>query len=88
MHYGYLTEVSSWKEFSLSALYYPGVPSLGCPAEIALGVNNVCVRSKQSYLQRLAFHLPADTGRWIRADTNALYLIKPLRGKLLQSPGF
>lgn len=57
MHYGYLTKVSSWKEFSLRALYYPGVLSVGCPAEITLGVNNVCVRSKQSYLQRLAFFI-------------------------------
>lgn len=57
MHYGYLAKVSSWKEFSLRALYYPGVLSLGCPAEITLGVNNVCVRSKQSYLQRLAFFI-------------------------------
>lgn len=55
MHYGYLAKVSSWKEFSLSTLYYPGALSVGCPAEITLGVNNVCVRSKQSYLQRLAF---------------------------------
>lgn len=83
MHYGYLGKVSSWKEFSLSTLYCPGVLSVGCPAEITLGVNNVCVRSKQSYLQRLAFHLLADTGRCIKRDTNALNLIKSLRGKLL-----
>lgn len=83
MHYGYLAEVSSWKEFSLSVLYYPGAPSAGCGAEITLGVNNVCFKSKQSYLQR-----PADTGRCIKADTNALYLIKSLRGELLQSLGF
>lgn len=50
----------------------PGAPSVGCPAEITLGVNNVCFRSKQSYLQR-----PADTGRCIKADTNAEDLIKP-----------
>lgn len=50
MHYGYLTKVSSWKEFSLRASYYPGVLSAGCPAEITLDVNNFFVSSKQSYL--------------------------------------
>ena len=89
MHYGYLAEVSSWKEFSLRALYYPGALSAGCPAEITLGVNNVCVRSKQSYLQRLKhFHLLPDTGRCIKKDTNAPYLIKSLGEKLLQSVDF
>lgn len=57
MHYGYLAKVSSWKEFSLRALYYPVVLSFGCPAEITLRVNNACVRSMQSYLQRLAFFI-------------------------------
>lgn len=72
MHYGYRAKVSSWKEFSLRALYCPGALSVGCPAEITLGVNNVCAGSKQSYLQRLAFfHLPPDTGRCIKKDTNA-----------------
>lgn len=72
-----------WKEFSLSALYYPGAPSVGCPAEITLGVNNVCFRSKQSYLQR-----PADSGRCIKADTNALCLIKSLRGNSSKALAF
>lgn len=79
MHYGYLTKVSSWKEFSLRALYYPGVPSLWCPAQITLGVNNVCVRSKQSYLPGLAFSFAPDTRRSIKKDTNAL--IKSLTHK-------
>lgn len=76
MHYGYLAKVSGWKGFSLRTLYYPIVLSFGCLAEITLGVNNACVRSKQSYLQ--LFHSPADTGRSIKRDTNALYLIKSL----------
>lgn len=74
----------------IKRIILPRVLSAGCPAEIALGVNNVCVGSKQSYLQRLGFHLPADTGRRIkkRKDTNVLYLIKSLREKLLQSVDF
>lgn len=66
------------KKFSLRALYCPGVLSVGCPADITLGVNNVCVRSKQSYLQRLGFSFAGDTGRCIKKDTNAVYLIKSL----------
>ena len=84
MHYGYLAKVSGWKEFSLRALYYPVVLSFGCPAEITLRVNNACVKSKQSYLQRPGFFIHRLTlGRCIKRDTNALCLIKViLIGKL------
>lgn len=64
MHYGYLAKVSSWREFSLRTLYYPVVLSFGCPTEITLRVNNACVKSKQSYLQRPASFLHSQADTW------------------------